>query len=161
MPRYRGAHAEPTRAVRDGGGQKIDTLLDLCVSSLRRGHANLLCIVPILTDDPRRESNGLAVARARELRNKHVHEHMRAHKQTRASTQTNTHALTATHIHTHTHTLKHTLTHTHAHQASNKHASWHKNQRPQNRTKLKNRTTETKTKIFETSHRPQTQLRMC
>ena len=29
---------------------------DLCVSSLRRGHANLLCIVPILTDDPRRES---------------------------------------------------------------------------------------------------------
>ena len=26
-------------------------LLDLC-----RGHANLLCIVPILTDDPRRES---------------------------------------------------------------------------------------------------------
>ena len=34
------------------------TLLDLCVSSLRRGHANLLCIVPILTDDPRRESMG-------------------------------------------------------------------------------------------------------
>ena len=33
------------------------TLLDLCVSSLRRGHANLLCIVPILTDDPRRESS--------------------------------------------------------------------------------------------------------
>ena len=33
------------------------TLLDLCVSSLRRVHANLLCIVPILTDDPRRESN--------------------------------------------------------------------------------------------------------
>ena len=32
------------------------TLLDLGVSSLRRGHANLLCIVPILTDDPRRES---------------------------------------------------------------------------------------------------------
>ena len=27
-----------------------------CVSSLRRDHANLLCIVPILTDDPRRES---------------------------------------------------------------------------------------------------------
>ena len=32
------------------------TLLDLCVSSLRRGHANLLCIVPISMDDPRRES---------------------------------------------------------------------------------------------------------
>ena len=35
---------------------KLFTLLDLCVSSLRRGHANLLCIVPILTDDPRRKS---------------------------------------------------------------------------------------------------------
>ena len=35
--------------------QKFSTLLDLCVSSLRRGHANLLCIVPILTDDPRRD----------------------------------------------------------------------------------------------------------
>ena len=32
--------------------KKIHTLLDLCVSSLRRSHANLLCIVPILTDDP-------------------------------------------------------------------------------------------------------------
>ena len=30
------------------------TLLDLCVSSLRRGHANLLCIVRIKTDDPQR-----------------------------------------------------------------------------------------------------------
>ena len=36
--------------------KKLLPLLDLCVSSLRRGHANLLCIVPILTDDPRRES---------------------------------------------------------------------------------------------------------
>ena len=36
--------------------KKLCTLLDLCVSSLRRGHANLLCIVPILTDDPRRVS---------------------------------------------------------------------------------------------------------
>ena len=33
------------------------TLLDVCVSSLRRGHANPLCIVPMLTDDPRRESS--------------------------------------------------------------------------------------------------------
>ena len=32
------------------------TLLDLCMSSLRRGRANILCIVPILRDDPRRES---------------------------------------------------------------------------------------------------------
>ena len=36
--------------------QELFTLLDLCVASLRRGHANLLCIVPILTDDPQRES---------------------------------------------------------------------------------------------------------
>ena len=32
------------------------TLLGLCVSSLRRGHANVLCIVPRLSDDPRRGS---------------------------------------------------------------------------------------------------------
>ena len=36
--------------------KNLVTLLDLCVSSLRRGHANLLCIVPILSDDLRRES---------------------------------------------------------------------------------------------------------
>ena len=30
----------------------LSSPLDLCVSSLRRGHADLLCIVPILTDDP-------------------------------------------------------------------------------------------------------------
>ena len=36
--------------------KKLGTLLDLCVSSLRRGHANLLCIVPVLSDDPRGES---------------------------------------------------------------------------------------------------------
>ena len=40
---------------------RVLTLLDLSVSSLRRGHANLLCIVPILTDDPRRESMPLRV----------------------------------------------------------------------------------------------------
>ena len=37
--------------------KELFTLVGLCVSSLRRGHANLLCIVPILTDDPRRESD--------------------------------------------------------------------------------------------------------
>ena len=44
---------------RPGGSpfKKLGTLLDLCMSSLRRGHANLLCIVPILSDDPRRESS--------------------------------------------------------------------------------------------------------
>ena len=36
--------------------QKHVKLLDLCVSSLRRGNANLLCVVQILTDVPRRES---------------------------------------------------------------------------------------------------------
>ena len=35
---------------------KLFTLLDLCVSSVRGGHANLLCIVPSLTDNPWRES---------------------------------------------------------------------------------------------------------
>ena len=30
--------------------KKVVPFLDICVSSLRRGHANLLCIVPILTD---------------------------------------------------------------------------------------------------------------
>ena len=32
------------------------TLLDVRVSSLHRGHANIICIVPILADDPRRKS---------------------------------------------------------------------------------------------------------
>ena len=36
--------------------KKLVSLLDLCVSSLRKGHANRLCIVPILTDDPQRKS---------------------------------------------------------------------------------------------------------
>jgi hypothetical protein len=45
--------------------KKLFTLLDLCVSSLRRGHANLLCIVPILTDDPRRESESVAYPEVR------------------------------------------------------------------------------------------------
>ena len=40
--------------------KKLGTLLDLCVSSLRRGHTNLLCIVPILTDVPMRESEKLS-----------------------------------------------------------------------------------------------------
>ena len=43
-------------AVPESTIKKFSTFPDLCVSSLRRGHANLLCIVPILTDDPRRES---------------------------------------------------------------------------------------------------------
>ena len=39
-----------------GFDTELVALLDLCVSSLRWGHANLLCILPILTDDPRKES---------------------------------------------------------------------------------------------------------
>jgi len=38
-----------------GNKKEMFALLDLSVSSLRRGHANLLCIVPILMDDPGRE----------------------------------------------------------------------------------------------------------
>ena len=41
---------------RPGEEEKRRFLLDLCVSSLRRGHANLLCIVPNLTDDLFRDS---------------------------------------------------------------------------------------------------------
>ena len=37
--------------------KKLIPFNDLCVSSLRRGHANLLCIVPIFSDAPRRGSN--------------------------------------------------------------------------------------------------------
>ena len=61
---FRGRHVSPDRRLvqtrlaraKQTVQQQLFTLLDLCVSSLRRGHANLLCIVPILTDDPRRES---------------------------------------------------------------------------------------------------------
>ena len=41
-------------------GKNLEPFLDLCVSSLRRGHANLLCIVPILSDVP--EGTMLAAA---------------------------------------------------------------------------------------------------
>ena len=44
----------------DGAGfstvPKLFTLLDFCMSSFRRGHANIICVVPMLADDPRRES---------------------------------------------------------------------------------------------------------
>ena len=40
---------------RAGHLKQLFTLLDLCVSSLRRGHGNLLCIVPSLPGDPRRD----------------------------------------------------------------------------------------------------------
>merc|ERR1711986_47689 len=49
------AHTAQGRS--EGSKKKLVSLLDLCVSFLRRGHANLLCIVAILTDDPRKESN--------------------------------------------------------------------------------------------------------
>ena len=43
-------------ADRDCQLQELLNIIELCVSSLRRGHANIICIVPSLTDDPRRES---------------------------------------------------------------------------------------------------------
>ena len=62
-PPLRMISARNRTARRDGKGERgaknLVTLLDLCVSSLRRGHANLLCIVPILSDDLRGESNKL------------------------------------------------------------------------------------------------------
>ena len=48
--------APPRKKNEKKSWKKFVTLLDLCVSSLRRGYANLLCIVPILTDDLRRGS---------------------------------------------------------------------------------------------------------
>ena len=69
--------------------KKLVTLLDLCVSSLRRGHANLLCIVPILTDDPRRESNDWFSPGSERLRPAAV---------ARGATNTKTLAFTCTHF---------------------------------------------------------------
>ena len=34
--------------------QQIDILVDLCVSSLRGGHANLLCIVSMISEENRK-----------------------------------------------------------------------------------------------------------
>ena len=41
------------------GGTIRCTLLDVCESSLRMGHTNILCILPMLMDDPRRDSSRL------------------------------------------------------------------------------------------------------
>ncbi|KAG5573147.1 hypothetical protein H5410_062913 [Solanum commersonii] len=41
-----------TKMIARRPAKKFGPFLDLCVSSLRRGHANLLCIVPILSDVP-------------------------------------------------------------------------------------------------------------
>ena len=54
-------HAYQSRRCNRMPDKKLSTLLDLCVSSLRRGHANLLCIVPILMDSPRQESNNICI----------------------------------------------------------------------------------------------------
>ena len=58
-------HAYQSRRCNRMPDKKLSTLLDLCVSSLRRGHANLLCIVPILTDVPRKESKDFQFHRRR------------------------------------------------------------------------------------------------
>ena len=59
-PQRHFTHASPPTEKASTRCKKLSTLFDLCVSSLRRGHANLLCIVPILSDDPLRESVMLA-----------------------------------------------------------------------------------------------------
>ena len=62
-PKSVAVYSSRMEEVQAGSPQKkFGTPLDLCVSSLRRGHANLLCIVPILSDDPRRESNPLSAS---------------------------------------------------------------------------------------------------
>ena len=64
----RGQPLKPGAALRRTShlAKKLVTLLDLCVSSLRRGHANLLCIVPILTDDLRRGSTWHVMSEVRQ-----------------------------------------------------------------------------------------------
>jgi len=61
-PRSRGSssiwHSEPGYDFRTSS---VCIDLTLCASSLRRGHANLFCIVPSLTHDLRRESKELLV----------------------------------------------------------------------------------------------------
>ena len=51
----------PERWARGAEHPILCAFLDSCASSLRRGHANLLCVVPSLTDDPRRESIATAM----------------------------------------------------------------------------------------------------
>ena len=48
LPRF----DSPVRYRLDHRAQKISNASRICVSSLRRGHANLLCIVPILVYVP-------------------------------------------------------------------------------------------------------------
>ena len=51
----------------------ICALLNLRVPSVRRGHANLLCLIPSLADFPRRESEALiADMRATRLARAHI-----------------------------------------------------------------------------------------
>ena len=61
---YRRILAGERQHEREHGGEhlflhfSICVCVCVCVSSLRRGHANLLCIVPISMNDPRREYSG-------------------------------------------------------------------------------------------------------
>ncbi|BFG38286.1 hypothetical protein CerSpe_245600 [Prunus speciosa] len=50
--KHHGESKKNIRNLAEKGQKKFGPFLDLCVSSLRRGHANLLCIVPILSDVP-------------------------------------------------------------------------------------------------------------
>ena len=90
-----------------GEPKKFGTLLDLCVSSLRRGHANLLCIVPILTEDPRRESKNPFYNHTFKLcKHPPMQPHAHCHMQPYAATQN----FTKPHTHNSTHTTTHTTT---------------------------------------------------
>ena len=65
---YSASDPNPAPLVwRVGWKIKMSTLLDVCVSPLRRGHANLLCVVPNSTDDPRRESWRIGRRRIRQV----------------------------------------------------------------------------------------------
>jgi hypothetical protein len=83
--------------------QKLFTLLDLCVSSLRRGHANLLCIVPIQISLSLSLSLCLSLSlslslspslsRSIYLSHAHVRAHVRMHMHTPIPNETNKHSL--------------------------------------------------------------------
>ena len=52
---------------RRGRTKRLFALLRFVRVILAQGHANLPCIVPILTDDPRRESNELLLGKHKHL----------------------------------------------------------------------------------------------
>jgi len=100
-----GFYLRPVRTV-DNGSEHTHTHTQ--TDTLMRTHKHtLLCIVPILTDDPRRDST-------------HTHTHTHTHVFSPRGCQHTCQDLQGkstvnTHTHTHTHTYIHTYTHTHTH----------------------------------------------